>query len=64
MDTIRGKKIMKLKFRILRLPTDTSRRPKLGRDNIPLLHPEGYLWFLWSGPTRDSHKLYILKKLA
>ncbi len=55
---------MKLKFRILRLPTDTSRRPKLGRDNIPLLHPEGYLWFLWSGPTRDSHKLYILKKLA
>ncbi len=56
---------MKLEFRILEIPTDKCYQAKPGHNNIPLLDPTGFLWFLWRGPAiKQYHKQYILKKLT
>ena len=56
---------MKLKFRILTIPSKASCVFKPGTDNIPVLNvPEQSLWFLWDKGTTPYPFQYTLKKIG
>ena len=61
---------MKLKFRILTIPSKTSRVFKPGTDNIPMLNvPEQSIWFLWNKLSLNKDTIpysfqYTLKKIG
>ena len=61
---------MKLKFRILKIPTEDMSVISESCDNYPMLTTEGNLWFLWDLEhlievcQLDGAIPYILKRLT